>query len=355
MAVHAVIMAGGSGTRFWPLSRAARPKQLLALGPSDRSLLGATVDRLAPIIPQDRVVVVTNARIAEAVAADLPGVPRTNVLAEPEGRNTAPCIGWAAVRALHADPDATLVVLPSDHHIEDEPRFLAVLERAIAAASDGALVTCGIEPTRPETGYGYLEVGEPLAHGARRCVRFVEKPDRARAEEFLASGRYLWNSGLFVFRARAILDAIRTCLPELGDQLDQLAGALRDGREADCIAELYPRMPSISIDHGVMERAADVAVVPGSFGWSDLGSYETAWELSPKDADGNSVRDDSGILVDARRNFVRAPEGKLVALIGVEDLVVVDTGDALLVMPRDRSQDVRKVVDALAARGDGRR
>lgn len=355
MAIHAVVMAGGSGTRFWPLSRVARPKQLLALGPSEHSLLRCTVDRIAPLVDRTNVIVVTNARIADAVASDLPGVPRANILAEPQGRNTAPCIGWAAVRALHADPEAMLVVLPSDHHIEDERRFLTVLETSVAAARDGALVTCGIEPTRPDTGYGYLEVGDELGNGARRCVRFVEKPDRARAEAFLASGRYLWNSGLFVFRADAILAAMRAHLPGLAAELDSVAEALRAGSDEAVIAERYGQMPSISIDHGVMEKAADVLVVPGSFGWSDLGSYETAWELAPKDGAGNATRGESNVLVDSRRNFVRAPEGKLVALVGVEDLVVVDTGDALLVMPRDRSQDVRKVVDELASRNDGRR
>lgn len=355
MATHAVVMAGGSGTRFWPLSRMARPKQLLALGPSEHSLLRCTVDRVAPLIAPERVIVVTNARIADAVAADLPEVPRANVLAEPEGRNTAPCIGWAAVRALSVDADAVLVVLPSDHHIHDEDRFRAVLERAVRAAEGGALVTCGIEPTRPDTGYGYLELGDTLDDGSRRCVRFVEKPDRARAETFVASGRYLWNSGLFVFRADAILAAIRTHLPALSAELDAVAAALAEGSDAAVIAARYGAMPSISIDHGVMEKADDVVVVPGSFGWSDLGSYETAWELAPKDANGNATRGDATVLVDARSNFVRVPEGKVVALVGVSDLVVVDTGDALLVMPRDRSQDVRAIVDALAARGDSRR
>lgn len=355
MAIHAVVMAGGSGTRFWPLSRVQKPKQLLALGPSESSLLRCTVDRVAPLVPKERVIVVTNARIADAVAEDLPDVPRTNILAEPQGRNTAPCIGWAAVRALHADPEAVLIVLPSDHHIEDETRFLAVLASAVAAAQNGALVTCGIEPTRPDTGYGYLEVGAEAGNGARTCVRFVEKPDRARAEAFLASGHYLWNSGLFVFRADAILAAIRAHLPGLAAELESVASALAKGSDEAVIAARYGQMPSISIDHGVMEKATDVLVVPGSFGWSDLGSYETAWELAPRDEAGNATRGDSTILVDSQHNFVRAPEGKLVALVGVEDLVVVDTGDALLVMPRERSQDVRKVVDELAARGDERR
>jgi mannose-1-phosphate guanylyltransferase len=358
MAIHAVIMAGGSGTRFWPLSRGARPKQLLALGPSEHSLLRCTVERIAPLIASERTWVVTTRRIADAVACDLPELPRGNVLAEPEGRNTAPCIGWAAVRASHADPDAVLVVLPADHHIADEPAFRAVLERAIAAASDGGLVTCGIEPTRPDTGFGYLQVDADAsreAAGVRRCVRFVEKPDLARATEFVASGNYLWNSGLFVFRADAILAAIAKHIPELSAELDAVRAALEaDGSDERVIDARYAHMPSISIDHGVMERVGDVLVVPGAFGWSDLGSYETAWELAPKDAAGNALRGDA-LAFDASRNFVRVPEGKLVALIGVDDLVVVDTGDTLLVMPRTRSQDVRRVVDALASRGDGRR
>lgn len=346
----AVIMAGGSGTRFWPASRPERPKQLLPLAPGDeRSLLRATVDRIAPLVPIERVLVVTSAALAEATRADLPGLPEENLLAEPVGRNTAPCVGWAAAVIRRRAPEARLMVLPADHHIGDEKTYLQTLATALDAAGGGDLVTVGLKPTRPETGYGYIEVGEPIAKEVWRARRFVEKPTRDRAEQLFASGSYLWNSGMFFFRADAILEAIAEHLPGLAEGLDALDRAAAKGTEDAAVAEGYGELPRISIDHGVMEKADGVAVVPGDFGWSDLGSWTTAWELSDRDADGNAAAPDS-VLVDSSGNLVRAPLGKVVALVGVSDLVVVDTEDALLVVPRARAQEVREVVEQLAGR-----
>lgn len=352
-AAWAVIMAGGSGTRFWPLSRKARPKQLLALGGSERSLLAETVDRIRPLIPPERVIVVTAEHLADATRADLPDVPPENVLAEPAARNTAPCVGWAAAHVRRRDPNGLMAILAADHHVGDPDGFRAILERALGAARDGHLVTIGVTPTRPETGYGYLELGEAIGDGVFRARRFVEKPNRARAEQFLAARNYLWNSGMFFFRAGAILDAIATHLPGLGAALARFDEAARSGGELAAVRAEYGSLPSISIDHGVMEKAAEVAVVPGDFGWNDVGSWTTAWELAPKDAQGNAVSGghaDDAVLVDAENNYVRAAGGKIVALVGVDDLVVVDTPDALLVVKRDRAQDVRAVVEALKAR-----
>jgi mannose-1-phosphate guanylyltransferase len=350
----AVIMAGGSGTRFWPLSRRARPKQLLALAGTDRSLLSETVRRIAPLVPPERVIIVTAEPLAAAIREALPEVPAENVLAEPVGRNTAPCVGWAAAHVRRRDPDGVLAVLAADHHIADEPGFLAILERALGAAEHGELVTVGITPTRPETGYGYLELGEELEPGLYRARRFVEKPNRARAEQFLAAGTFFWNSGMFFFRASTVLDAIRVHLPGLGEALARFDAAAAAGTEAALVQSEYASLPSVSIDHGVMEKAERVAVVPGDFGWSDLGSWMTAWELAEKSAEGNaSSSPEDTVLVDAHGCYVRGPGGKVIALVGVRDLVVVDTEDALLVVPRDRAQDVRAIVDALARRGRG--
>ncbi len=347
---YAVIMAGGSGTRFWPASRPERPKQLLPLAPGDdRSLLRATVDRISPLVPIERVLVVTSTALAEATRADLPGLPEENLLAEPVGRNTAPCVGWAAAVIARRSPEARLMVLPADHHIGDEKTYLQTLATALDAASEGDLVTVGLKPTRPETGYGYIEVGEPIAEEVWRARRFVEKPTRERAEQLFASGSYLWNSGMFFFRADAILEAIEHHLPGLAKGLAELDRAAAAGSEEAAVAEGYGDLPRISIDHGVMEKADGVAVVPGDFGWSDLGSWTTAWELSEKDDAGNASGSDA-VLVDASGNLVRAPLGKVVALVGVSDLVVVDTEDALLVVPRSRAQEVREVVQRLADR-----
>jgi mannose-1-phosphate guanylyltransferase len=355
--VYAVIMAGGAGTRFWPASRAHRPKQLLALGKDpNESLLAATVRRLNPLVKPKDVFIATGAHLSDAIARDLPGVPRAQILAEPTPRNTAPCIGWATAVIAKADPDALIAVLPSDHTIADEPGFRATIERAFKGAREGYLTTIGIVPTRPETGYGYVEVGDAAlgadgtaklgAEGVLKAKRFVEKPDRARAEEYVRSGHFLWNAGMFFFRARVMLDAIRAHLPELAEGLDRI------DRDPGELGNVFPKLPSISIDHGVMERAAQVAVVKGDFGWNDIGSWESAWELASHDEARNAAPPGT-ILVDAKGNLVRSQSKdaakKVIALMGVENLVVVDTDDALLVMPRERAQDVRAVVDALKA------
>jgi mannose-1-phosphate guanylyltransferase len=346
----AVVMAGGSGTRFWPLSRRMQPKQFLPLAGGGRSLLAETVRRIRPLIPPERVLVVTAEPLAERARRELPEVPPENVLAEPTGRNTAPCVGWTAAHVLRRDPEGRLAVLAADHYVAREDVFLDVVRRALDAAQGEVLVTIGIRPTRPETGYGYLELGEPLGEGVFRVRRFVEKPNRARAEQFLASGNFLWNSGMFFFRAAAIRAAIRAHLPGLGEALDRFDDAAAQGREEEVVRAEYGSLPSVSIDYGVMEKAAEVAVVPGDFGWSDVGNWTSAWELAPKDGLGNAVASDA-VLVGSAGCYVRAPEGKVVALVGVRDLVIVDTEEALLVVPRERAQEVRAVVDELARRG----
>jgi mannose-1-phosphate guanylyltransferase len=344
---YAVIMAGGSGTRFWPLSRAARPKQLLPLG-SDVSLLRATCDRIANLVAPAQTLVVTSQALAPAIRAELPDLPPQNVLAEPVGRNTAPCVGWAASVVARQDPEAVLAVLPADHHIAEPAAFERVLARAVEAARSGDMVTVGIRPTRPETGYGYVELGEELAPGVQRARRFVEKPDELRARQFLASGRFLWNSGMFFFRADELLGMVRLHLPGLGDTLRQYDQAAQRGEELALVARTYAELPDISIDHGVMEKAARVAVVPGDFGWSDVGSWTSAWELAQRDDEDNALFGEV-VAVETRGSYVRAPAGKTVAVVGLEDIVVVDTPDALLVMPRSRAQDVRAVVNTLRA------
>jgi mannose-1-phosphate guanylyltransferase len=351
---YAVIMAGGSGTRFWPLSRSARPKQLLALGPDDRSLLRATAERVWDTLPTERTFVVTSEQLREQVAQELPELQPHQILAEPVGRNTAPCVGWAATHLKRLDEDAIMCVLPADHYISDAEAYVDTLQRGLDAATHGDYVTIGIRPTRAETGYGYIEVGSELDPGVFRARRFVEKPNQQRAEQFVASGNFLWNSGMFFFLASRILEAIDQHLPGLGQELQRYDAAARAGNEADLIKETYATLPAVSIDHGIMEKVDAVSVVPGSFEWSDLGSWTSAWELAPQDDHAN-VLPEGGVAFDASSNYVAAPEGKLVALVGVDDLVVVDSGDALLVVPKDRAQDVREIVAALRKRDDPRR
>ena len=353
--VYAVIMAGGAGTRFWPASRALRPKQLLPLaGAENETLLAATVRRLSPLVREDHVVVVTGEHLAEATARAVPGVPASQILREPAARNTAPCIAWANATIAGLDPDAVVMVLPSDHFIADEPGFQRVLARAGASAERGRVTTVGVVPTRPETGYGYIEVGDALdpadaGDGATRAVaRFVEKPDRARAESFVAAGpsRYLWNAGMFFFRVRDMAALLERHLPGVA------SGVARMGDDPALVREVFPTLESISIDHGVMEKAEGLAVVPGDFGWNDVGSWQSAWELAGRDPAGNATAA-GDVVIDGKNNLVRSlgSTKKTIALVGVSDLVVVETDDAILVIPRERAQDVRLVVDALKQSG----
>ena len=341
MAVHAIVLAGGAGTRFWPASRGAQPKQLLPLV-GDESLLAATVRRIAPMVPPERVLVATGAHLLEATRAALPNVPAENFLAEPAPRNTAPAIAWATAVAARRDPEAACMVLPSDHFIGAPDAFRAAVASALLGARRGFLTTIGIRPTRPETGYGYVELGDEIDGDVFEARRFVEKPSLDVAEGYVASGKYLWNAGMFFYGARAMLDALAEHLPEIARAVATDAP----------VPPGFATLPSVSIDKGVMEKAARVAVVPGDFGWSDLGSWQSAWELAEKDADEN-VLPAGAVAVDARGNLVweRAKTKRTYALVGVSDLVVVETDDAVLIVPRERAQDVRLVVEKLRAAG----
>lgn len=354
--VFAVILAGGSGTRFWPASRRLLPKQLLAIGPDrEQSLIGATVRRIEPFCPPERVLIATGAHLLDATRDALPQLPEDAFLGEPFARNTAPCIGWASSVVARRDPEAIVMVLPSDHHIANPAAFRDAVNLALESAADGVITTIGIAPNRPETGYGYIEAGDPVKSGVHRVQRFVEKPDLARAEEYLKSGKYFWNSGMFFFRAGTMLERIEQHMPDLAQGLRRIAGAAERGPddERDATRQVFESTKSVSIDYGIMEKTSPLHVVPADFGWSDLGSWQSAWELSDKDAQGNGG-DTSAVLVDASGNLVRdlRTDGKkrVISLVGVKDLCVIETDDALLVIPRERAQDVRLVVEALQSR-----
>ncbi|MCS6898485.1 MAG: mannose-1-phosphate guanylyltransferase [Myxococcales bacterium] len=352
---YAIILAGGAGTRFWPASRQLRPKQFLPLGPDpEEPLLRATVRRILPFCPPERILIATGAHLAVATRSLLPELPPENILAEPVARNTAPCIGWATRVIGRRDPEATVMVFPADHAVVDEDSFRDAVFEAISLAHRDTIATIGLQPTRPETGYGYIEVGDPMGHQSFWVRRFVEKPDLERARQFVEGGQHLWNGGMFFYRVRRLNEDLRAALPTLAEGLDRIEEAAREGNEEDALTDIFPILPSISIDHGVIERAPRLAVVRGDFGWSDVGSWQSAWELAPKDAAGNAEAP-GALLIQARNNLVRdlRTDGKhrIVALVGVDDLVVVETDDALLILPRDRAQDVRLVVDELKRRG----
>ena len=351
--MFAVIMAGGKGSQFWPRSREKVPKHLLDIQ-GERTIIRETVDRIRPLVPPERTLIVTGRSHAAELIRQLPEIPAENILIEPVGRNTAPCIGLAALHIQKRVPDAVMLVLPSDHRIGDEAEYRRVLEAAGKTAAEGKpLLTIGIRPTGPETGYGYIEQGDPVSTIDGREIHRVrairEKPHIGQARAFLQRGGFLWNSGMFIWKARTILDAIRQFLPDLHEGLLQIGDALGTDREEQVVGDIYAALKSVSIDYGVMEKAEEVLVVPGDFGWSDLGSWDALWEVSVKDEAGNTVRGEF-IGVDAGNCLVHSPE-KLVALVGVRDLLVVETDDALLICRRGRSQDVRKVVEILETKG----
>lgn len=344
-------MAGGAGTRFWPLSRRLRPKQLLELCEPGRTMLEATVSRVLPISKPEDVLIVTGRGIAEDVKKVVPMLPDSSILAEPMGRNTAPCVGWAALHVYRQDPKGVMVVLPADHSIANEDAFREIVGLAAEACQDGSLGTIGITPTHPETGYGYIEVGDAISDGVSRAIRFVEKPDLERAKQYLAEGHYVWNSGMFFFTAETILAQIERLMPDLHRDLREIDDGIGAGTEEATVEKVYSAMTGESIDYGIMEKAERIIVLPGQFGWNDVGSWAAAYEMREEEADeqGNVALADL-IAVNSTGCLAWAEPRKLVALVGVEDLVVVDTADALLVCPRSKAQDVKSIVNALKSK-----
>jgi mannose-1-phosphate guanylyltransferase len=353
---YPVILAGGRGTRFWPLSRKKRAKQLLALD-GKRTMIQQTVDRLLPLAPAKRFWVITNQDSRPAITRQLPKLRGTQVLAEPVGRNTAPAIGLAAFLLLRKDPDAVIGLFPSDHVIGHEIRYHYMLRRGIEIAAAGPnIVVLGIRPTRAETGYGYIEAGSQFHGEALRVRRFTEKPDAGTAAEFVAAGNYFWNSGMFLWSARTLADALREHLPKTAPLLEEIAAAFGTRKFEATLRKLYPKCENISVDYAVLEprsakgeHAGNIFCLPASFGWNDLGSWTALHEhhhAKSGPPDGNLVTASDAFVLNSCRNYIHAP-GKFVAAVGVNDLVVVETPDALLVTTRHAAQDVGKVVKYL--------
>lgn len=349
MKVFGVVMAGGGGTRFWPLSREKTPKQLLNLSGKD-VMLNESVERLLRVADKDDVYIVTNKAQAEGVGRVTAGtVPPQNILIEPTARNTAACVGYAAIKIWKTYGDGVMVITPSDAYIRNIDGVERVFRTAVRAAEErDVLVTVGIRPTFAATGYGYIlcRAGDGEV---KDVERFVEKPDKARAEAFLANGNYLWNSGMFVWKVSVILRKFKEHLPELYEKLVVLGESVGTAEERAMVERIYPELPSISVDYGIMERSAGICVVPADFGWSDLGSWDMLHAVHSADGDGNIVLGD-GLAVESKNTTVFS-QGRLVAAVGVEGLVIVETADAVLVCPKDRAQDVKKIVDELKARG----
>jgi mannose-1-phosphate guanylyltransferase len=360
--LYAVIPAGGSGTRLWPLSRAGHPKFLHPLTGTDASLLQATVSRLEPLSAPDHVYVVTGVAHAAAVSRQLAGVPEENILVEPSPRDSCAAIALAAAVIARRDPEAIMGSFAADHLIADRDRFIAVIRQAMEGARQGLLMTLGITPTRPETGYGYVQCGGPVADGAVLAVEeFKEKPSYDVAETYVKSGNYLWNAGMFVWRVDVFLAELSRQQPQLAAGVSRIAQAWDTATREEVIGEVWPTLPRISVDYAVMEGAATVGrvgTVPGDFGWNDVGDFHTLGEVLAADTAGNVVvgkhtDEKPGVLLRETENLVVVPNsGRLVAALGVRDLIVVDTPDVVLVCPRDRAQEVKNIVDELKDKGD---
>lgn len=353
---YPVILAGGRGTRFWPLSRKKRAKQLLALD-GKQTMIQQTVARLLPLAPAKKFWIITNQDLRAAILKQLPKLPPDQVLAEPVGRNTAPAIGLAAFLLLREDPNAVIGLFPSDHVIADEKRYRETLERGIELAAAGPnIVVLGVRPNRAETGYGYIETGGLFQGEALQVRRFTEKPNAERAAEFVAAGSYFWNSGMFLWSAQTLADALWEHLPKTAALLEKIAASYATSKFAATFKRLYPQCENISVDYAVLEprsakgeEAANIYCLPADFGWNDLGSWtalhehHTAKKTPPE---GNLVEGSAVFLLNARGNYIHSP-GKFIAAIGVTDLVVVETPDALLITTRQHAQDVGKVVKYL--------
>jgi mannose-1-phosphate guanylyltransferase len=351
--VYAVIMAGGVGSRFWPRSREKTPKQLLEIVAKE-TMIHSTLKRISGLIDPKNILVVTNKLQKPLIAKQLPNIPAANIIVEPQGRNTAPCIGLASLFVHANDPEAVMVVLPADHIMQDEEEFRRVLRLAIwVAYESGKLITVGIQPDRPETGYGYIQfVDEDADHqnpyfarGVYKVKTFAEKPNAATAKQFIDSGDFLWNSGMFIWRADAILREIRHLLPELHVELMKIGEAIGTDEYNQVLEMSYKMIRGISIDYGVMEKAKDVYVIKGNFGWSDVGSWDEVFRISGKDEHGNSVTGKT-FQLDSKNTLIYAGD-KFVATIGADDLIVIATDSAVLVCKQGRSQEVKEIVDYL--------
>jgi mannose-1-phosphate guanylyltransferase len=358
--VYAVIMAGGGGTRFWPWSREKRPKQVLPIL-SARSMIWETVERIRPFVPREKIYIVTARSQVAGLRREIPQIPEENLLAEPVGRNTAPCLCLAAIHVRRKDPRGVMVVLSADHYIGNHRGFLQTLRAAVDfARKQDYLVTLGVVPTGPETGYGYIEKGRPLAKtrglSFLQAKSFREKPSLPKARAYLRTGKYLWNSGMFIWRADVFWEAVQRHLPGLFAEMRHLEKTLGTGREKKALEAAYACCPAISVDYGIMEKAKNVALIEGQFSWNDVGSWAALGNIFAPDKNGNALifRPRAGqgrsLLLDSSGCLVRSEE-KLIALIGMKNTVVVEAGNAFLVCPRDRSQDVRRVLEELKVRG----
>lgn len=339
-------MCGGIGSRFWPYSRTRLPKQFIDFLGTGRSLLQMSYDRILPVVPKENIYVVTNEAYAPLVKEQLPELADHQVLLEPARRNTAPCIAWAAWHINAIDPESSIIVTPSDHLITREREFVESIERGFEfVEQNDALMTLGIQPNRPETGYGYIQVGTPVAEGLNKVKTFTEKPNRELAEVFLKTGEFVWNSGIFLWSSRAIIEGMRAHALEVAMKFDEGNGVYGTPAELPFIASNFPACASISIDYAVMEKASNVYVQTVNFGWTDLGTWSSLYDNSPKNRDGNVTQNCAVLAYNAQGNIFAVRGEKLVVVDGLNDYIISDAGDVLLICPKEREQSIRNMVN----------
>ncbi len=343
---YVVIMAGGIGSRFWPLSKTSHPKQFLDILGTGKSLITQTFERFNKLVPAERIFVVTNKRYSNLVKEHLPNIPEDNILGEPAAKNTAPCVAYATYKIKQLNPNASCVIAPSDHLILNEQQFLTDIENALQFASKNpALVALGIKPTRPDTGYGYIQFLEgEVEKGINKVKTFTEKPDLELAKKFLESGEFLWNAGIFIWSVKAIVESFENYLPDLNTTFEGIADDFNTATETEAIERVYPLCNSISIDYGILEKAKNVYVLPCDFGWSDLGTWSSLYEVHEKDENDNAINADVSELYDTKNCMIDIAKGKLVVINGLEDKIVVDTDKVLLICDKNREQEVKQIV-----------
>jgi mannose-1-phosphate guanylyltransferase len=343
---YVAIMAGGIGSRFWPMSRSAQPKQFLDILGTGRTLIQETFDRYSKLVPIENIYIITSREYVSMVKQQLRLLPEENILAEPSRKNTATCIAYIAFKLYQKDPDAVMIAAPSDNHIIDTEAFLQTARKAFDFVdSINALVTIGIKPTSPNTGYGYIQHEAPeAAPGVHEVKTFTEKPNLELAETFVASGDFLWNAGIFTWKVKNVLTAFEKYLPEMYEVFAAEKDKFNTAEEANALENIYPQCTSISIDFGIMEKADNVYVIPAAFSWSDLGTWNSAWDNTDKDYFQNAVSGNNVMIIDAKNCVVNAPNNKLVLLQGLEDFIIVDTKDVLLICKRDKEQDIKDYV-----------
>jgi mannose-1-phosphate guanylyltransferase len=343
---YVAIMAGGIGSRFWPMSRSNYPKQFLDILNTGHTLIQQTFNRFTKFVPPENIYVITLQEYMPIVKKQLPDIPEENILGEPSRKNTAPCVAYVSFKLLQKDPQASLVVAPSDHLITEEEKFISICQKGLDFVNHmNALVTLGIQPSNPNTGYGYIQYDQVDAvPGVNKVKTFTEKPNMELAKTFITSGDFLWNAGIFVWRAKTVLEAFEKHLPEIYEVFAAEKDRFNTDEEVEAIERIYPQCTNISVDFGVMEKADNVFVIPSSFGWSDLGTWNSAWDTMDKDLSGNAIAGKHVMMVGSNNCMVHVPDNKLVLLEGLEDYIVVDTKDALLVCKKDKEQEIKDYV-----------